>query len=146
MVWSNSHLGSLVGAVVGTMVAGIFGPVFGDFLTQVFGRPELMSIIAFLSIFIIVARLVGFAFYMLDEKFDFLKNTPIVSGVDRLVGGGIGFFEGMLVIGISLFVISQAQVSPAVAAQLQASTLVPWFISVSTVLQTFLPKSFTEGF
>jgi uncharacterized membrane protein required for colicin V production len=66
--------------------------------------------------------------------------VPFLKSVNRLFGGVLGFFEGVLVIGLSLFIISRFPVSDWFTQVLQASTLTGWFIGVSVILQMMLPE------
>ena len=133
-------LGSLVGTFGGAFFAGLGYGFVSDWLTQVFGNPNLMKIFAFIFIFILFNRLIGFGFYVLDKMFNFLTFVPFLKSVNRLFGGVLGFFEGVLVIGLSLFIISRFPVSDWFTQVLQASTLTTWFIGVSVILQMMLPE------
>lgn len=133
-------LGSVVGTFGGAFFAGLSYDFIAGWLSKVFGNPNLMKILAFIFIFIIFNRLIGFGFYVLDKIFNFLTIVPFLKSINRLIGGALGFFEGILVIGLSLFVISRFPVSDWFAQVLQASTLAAWFVGVSTILQLMLPE------
>jgi uncharacterized membrane protein required for colicin V production len=133
-------LGSLVGTFGGAFFAGLSYEVVANWLTKVFDNPNLMKIFAFIFIFIIFNRLIGFGFYVLDKMFNFLTFVPFLKTINRLLGGVLGFFEGVLVIGLSLFIISRFPVSDWFTQVLQASTLAGWFIGVSVILQLMLPE------
>jgi len=133
-------LGSVVGTFGGAFFAGLGYDALANWLTQVFGNPNLMKIFAFIFIFIIFNRLIGFGFYVLDKIFNFLTFVPFLKTINRLLGGVLGFFEGILVIGLSLFIISRFPVSDWFTQVLQVSSLAPWFIAVSVILQLMLPE------
>ena len=133
-------LGSVLGTFAGAFFAGLVYNPIGNWLAQIFGNPNLMKIFAFIFIFIIANRLIGFGFYVLDKIFNFLTIVPFLKSINRLLGGVLGFFEGLLVIGLSLFIISRFPISDWFTAVLQASTLAAWFIGVSTILQLMLPE------
>jgi uncharacterized membrane protein required for colicin V production len=99
-----------------------------------------MKIFAFIFIFIIVNRLIGFAFYILDRIFRFLSIIPFLKTINRILGAVLGFFEGILVIGLSLFMVSRFPVSEWFTSVLQASKLAPWFLKTSSILQWMLPE------
>ena len=65
---------------------------------------------------------------------------PFLRTIDRLIGGILGFFEGILVIGLSLFVVVRFPVSDWFNEVLQASTVAPWFIKTTKILQLLLPE------
>ena len=132
-------LGSVLGTFAGAFFAGLWYEPLGSWLESIFGHPNLMRIFAFIFIFIIANRLIGFAFYVLDKIFNFLTIIPFLKTINRLLGGVLGFFEGVLVIGLSLFVIARFPLSDWFTAVLKASTLSSWFISISGILQLMLP-------
>ncbi len=133
-------LGAIVGTFAGAFFAGLWYANLAIWLEQIFGNPNLMKIFAFIFIFIIVNRLIGFGFYVLERIFGFLKTIPFLSTVSRIIGGILGFFDGILVIGLSLFIVARFPVSDWFTQVLQASKLSPWFIKVSGVLQLMLPE------
>jgi uncharacterized membrane protein required for colicin V production len=133
-------LGSIIGTFAGAFFAGFGYNVLGGWLESIFGHPNLMRIFAFIFIFIILNRLIGFAFYVLDKIFKFMLIIPFLKSVNRLLGGVLGFFEGLLVVGLSLFIIARFPLSDWFTGVLQASTLAPWFISTSNILQLMLPE------
>lgn len=133
-------LGSFVGTFAGAFFAGLWYESLGKWLESIFGHPNLMRIFAFIFIFIIANRLIGFAFFVLDKIFNFLTIIPFLKTINRLLGGVLGFFEGVLFIGLSLFVIARFPLSEWFTGVLQASKFSPWFISVSGILQLMLPE------
>jgi len=133
-------LGAIVGTFAGAFFAGLWYSGLASWLEHVFGNPNLMKIFAFIFIFIIINRLIGFAFYVLDKMFRFLSVVPFLKSISRLLGGVFGFFEGILVIGLSLFIIARFPVSDWFTSVLEGSKLAPWFINVSKILQLMLPE------
>jgi uncharacterized membrane protein required for colicin V production len=133
-------LGAIVGTFAGAFFAGLWYDFLGRWLESLFGHPNLMKIIAFIFIFIVMNRLIGFGFYILDKIFQFVSIIPFLKTINRILGGILGFFEGVLVIGLSLFIIARFPVSDWFTVVLKASTLTPWFIKVSGVLQLMLPE------
>lgn len=133
-------LGAIVGTFAGAFFAGLWYDELGNWLTAVFGHPNLMKIFAFIFIFIIINRLIGFAFYILDRIFKFLSIIPFLKTINRLLGGVLGLFEGILVVGLSLFMIARFPISEWFTAVLQASKIAPWFVKTSGILQWMLPE------
>jgi len=133
-------LGSVVGTFGGAFFAGLSYDFIANWLIPIFGSPNLMKIFAFIFIFLIFNRLIGFGFYVLDKMFNFLTFVPFLKTVNRLLGGVLGLFEGLLVIGLCLFIVSRFPVSDWFTSVLQDSTLAGWFIGVSVILQLMLPE------
>ena len=132
-------LGSVVGTFVGAFFAGLLYSPVSDWLEQIFGNPNLMKIFAFVFVFLIINRLVGFGFYILDKIFKIFTFLPFLKSINKLLGAIVGFFEGLLVIGLSLFIVARFPISDWFTGVLQNSTLAPWFIKVSGILQILLP-------
>jgi len=132
--------GAIVGTFAGAFFAGLWYNQLAYWLESLFGYPNLMKIFAFVFIFLLVNRLIGFGFYVLDRLFNFLKVVPFLKTINRLLGGILGFFEGLLVIGLSLFIIARFPVSDWFTGVLQVSNLAPWFINMTKVLQLMLPE------
>lgn len=137
-------LGSLVGAIVGTVVAGWLHIPIADFLVTIFGNSPWVHTITFAVIFIFIARLIGFGFYLLDETFSLVTRLPFLSSIDRIVGAVIGFFEGVLVIGMLLFVASRYNLGQTMTDALRDSSIAEWFVNSSAILQPLFPKAFQE--
>jgi uncharacterized membrane protein required for colicin V production len=133
-------LGAIIGTFAGAFFAGLWYDGLGAWLESIFGHPNLMRIFAFIFIFILANRLIGFAFYVLDKIFNFMTIIPFLKTINRLLGGILGFFEGVLVVGLSLFIIARFPLSDWFTTVLQASTVAPWFIGISKILQLMLPE------
>jgi membrane protein required for colicin V production len=137
-------LGSLLGTVAGSAIAGAFYLILGAFFAMLLGNPGLMNIFAFVLIFFIISRLVGFGFYILEKSFSIMTNLPFLHSIDRSLGALVGFFEGLLVIGLVLFVSVRYPVGEFYGQALQNSTLAPWFVEAASVLKPMLPRALKE--
>lgn len=133
-------LGTVFGTFVGAFIAGLGYEWLGGVLENFWPNPNLMKIFAFILIFLLVNRLVGFLFYIIDAFFNFLTIIPFLKTINRVLGGILGFFEGLLITGLSLFVIVRFPVSEWFTEVLQSSNILPWFIKVSELLQWMLPE------
>lgn len=133
-------LGSIIGTFAGAFFAGWWYEGLGAWLEKLFGHPSLMRILAFIFIFLIINRLIGFGFYVLDKMFNVLKILPFLKTISRLLGAVLGFVEGILAVGLSLFVIARFPVSDWFTGVLHASKLAPWFIATTKILQLMLPE------
>ena len=133
-------IGAIFGTFAGAFFAGLLYEPLGHWLTQIFGNPNLMRIFAFIFIFIIINRLIGFIFHIIDKIFKFMHKMPFLKTINSTIGGVLGFFEGLLVIGISLFMIARFPISEWFTGVLQTSSLTPWFIKTSGILQLMLPQ------
>ncbi len=139
-------LGAVAGTVVGAYVAGIYYEPAAAWLHSVVGWDQnLIRIIAFLIIFVLVNRLVGLVFYMVERTFRFLKFIPFLSTIDHLTGAILGFIEGALVLGLTLFVATKFPVGP-LASMITASKMAAWLIKTAGVLVPLLPPVIKQVF
>lgn len=133
-------VGALAGAFLGAYCAGLWYEPFGAYLQGIFGYPNLMRIFAFILIFILINRLVGFVFYLIDKVFHIIAIIPFLKTINRLIGGLLGLVEGVLVIGLCLFFIARFPLSDWFSGILTSSAVAPWFIKMSGILQAMLPE------
>ena len=62
-------LGALIGIALGAYLAGIWYVTFGDWLTPIFlGHDIAAKIVAFIILFTLINRLIGFLFWILSDK------------------------------------------------------------------------------
>ncbi|MDO8581605.1 MAG: CvpA family protein [bacterium] len=122
--------GALIGTVVGAFIAG-------QFYTIVPGT--LPRLAAFIIIFLIVSRLVGFGFSLLDKAFHILSIIPFLKSINRLGGGIFGLLEGVLVVGTILIVASRYNLGSWFTGAMTQSKVAPSLVSASQVILPFLP-------
>jgi len=98
-------LGGLIGVLAGTLVAGwLFMPI-GEIISPLFwGNASAAQMITFVIVFILVTRIVGFVFYLLDRAFNFIKYVPFLKSINGLLGGIAGFIEGAFLIGGIIYI------------------------------------------
>jgi len=133
-------LGAIIGTFAGAFFAGLWYDNVAYVMEALFGHPNLMKILSFIVIFILINRIVGFGFYVLDKIFDFLNFVPFLRSINRLLGGILGFFEGVLVVGLSLFVMIRFPLVSWLNVAIDNSLVAPWFIRISGILQFVLPE------
>lgn len=133
-------LGSIIGTFAGAFIAGLLYEPVGAWLTNYFANPNLMRICAFIFIFIIINRLIGFIFYLINKAFNILAIIPFLKTINRFIGIIFGIFEGLIVISLSLFVIIRFPLSEWFTGILQESVITPWFIKIAELLNWLLPE------
>lgn len=132
-------LGSLIGTFAGAFFAGVFHAPLGKYFETIFGHPNLSKIIAFTIIFILINRIIGFIFYLIEKATSFITKIPGLKAINRLLGAIVGLVEGVFVIGLVIFVMSKYPVADWFTNMLANSNLVPWFMKTSKILQIVLP-------
>lgn len=129
-------LGSLLGAVIGLWLTFIFYLTAYDWIKNIFFGHELSGkIVTFIILFIIINRLIGFIFAILDRTFDLLSVIPFLKTINRLAGAILGFIEGGLVLGLILLYISQSSFSD----WLTHSQVAPFLIQFTQIVLPLLP-------
>jgi len=134
-------LGSLAGILIGAWAAGKYHLVVYDFAQNIFmGHEGLGKILSFIILFIIVNRLVGLIFILLDKAFHFLTIIPFLKTINRLAGAVLGFFEGGLVLSILIHIIGKyAIVGNWFDQAVSGSKIVPFLMKFNAVLEPIMP-------
>lgn len=133
-------LGSLVGVVVGSYLAGQYYEPFGSYLTSVFDFANLAKIAAFIIIFIIANRLVGFVFWIINKMFNIISIIPFLKSINRLLGALLGFVEGSLVLGLILYILGRYSVSSSLDIALSGSKVAHYLVKEAGILEPLLPE------
>lgn len=135
-------LGSLLGTVLGTYLAGRYYEPMADWLTHVTGWSVNGSrVIMFILAFVLINRLVGFVFWLLAKFFGILTRLPFIHSIDKVFGAVLGIFEGILTMGIVFYFIARFPVSAPVMAWVASSKVVPFTVSLASVLIPFFPEA-----
>lgn len=134
-------LGALIGTIGGAFVAArLFEPIAQWSHGLVGGSLNLERVVAFLLVFVLVDRLIGLAFWFLEKIFKFLTIIPFLRTIDRLLGGILGFIEGVLVIGLTLYFASRYPFPP-VGEYIAASSVAHWLMNAASVLVPLIPAA-----
>lgn len=135
--------GGLVGTVAGAWLAGHFYLSLASPIEHLFNyQGPWLKLAAFLGIFILANRVVGFGFYLFDKSFAFLIRLPFLKTIDRLAGGVLGIVEGVLVIGLTLILVNNHLVMPEFISQaINASRVAFGLQAFATILVPLLPDA-----
>lgn len=134
--------GGLVGVVIGAWLAGHFYNRLAALPEALFGYSgPWVKLVSFVIIFVIVNRLVGFGFYLLDKSFSFMIHLPFLKTIDRLLGGILGAVEGALVIGLTLtLMLNHLNVPPLVIEVISSSRVAFVLQSFAAILIPLMPE------
>lgn len=106
-------LGSLAGTLVGAYVASRYYEPMAQWLIHITGwQGNTARVVMFILAFIVISRLVGFAFWLVDRLLQVITRLPFISSINHLLGGVLGFFEGLLTIGLAIYFIERVPLSP----------------------------------
>lgn len=139
-------IGALVGVFAGAWLAGRYFMVWGDWLAPFFfGQVVAAKIIAFVLIFILVNRLVGFLFYLINRVFRLISIIPFLKSINRLGGLILGLIEGVLVLGLIIYVMAKfASDIEWLAIALGNSMVARWLVSLASIAIQFLPEALAK--
>lgn len=134
-------LGSLIGTVVGALAAGQYYDIVAHWLQGWLGGSlNVHRAIAFLLIFAIVNRLVGFAFLLIEKTFNFISIIPFLKSINRLLGGVLGLIEGAIVLGATLYIIQRFPFG-GLPALIDSSPIAKTLLAIARVIIPLLPES-----
>lgn len=134
--------GALVGIVIGAYFAGIWYAPLGDWWSPIFlGHDSAAKIIAFIVIFLVINRLIGFAFWIFDRVFNIISIIPFLKSINRLGGALLGLAEGVFALGLILFVISKYSNSDWFNQVVGDSSVAGWIMAISAIIVPLLPEA-----
>ncbi len=134
-------LGALVGTIAGAFFAARWYDDFASWLGFLFGgRENLAKVVCFLFLFIIINRLIGFGFWLADKIFSILTIIPFLKTINRLLGAAFGFIEGVLVLGLTLYVALRFPLGEWFTESLANSKVAHYLITVANILKPLLPE------
>jgi len=133
-------LGSLVGTVISIVITSrLFVPI-AEQLNFLFGGNDLVAkIIVFTILFIVISRLVGLVFWILDKTVGVIFKLPFISTISKLAGGILGFIEGVFVVGAILYVLVRLGFEGSFMETIEASFMVKYLLGVVEVFAVLFP-------
>lgn len=135
-------LGSFLGTILGAYLAGRYYEPMADWLTGITGwTGNVPKVIMFIIAFIIINRLVGFIFWIVDKFFKILTSLPFIKGINRLLGLFLGLFEGVVTLGLIFYFIERFPLSEYIMGFVADSSVIPYLVSVAGILVPLLPEA-----
>jgi len=126
-------IGRLVGAVIGFVVARSWSLGLSGVLA-IFMPIGTARLISFILIFVLITRLVGFAFKLVDGIFKILSVIPFLKSINSILGAIAGLAEGIILIGGVVFVIKTYLLEPHLVAWVTSSVVAQWIEKVFKIL------------
>lgn len=135
-------LGSLVGIVAGAWLASRYYLAVFDWAENLFfGYGNLGKVVCFILLFVIINRLIGFGFSLLNKAFNIIAIIPFLKTINRLAGAILGFIEGGLVLGLILYVAAKYSfIGSLFGDWLSGSQVAPFLLKFVNVLLPLLPE------
>jgi len=134
--------GALAGVVVGAWLASRWYLFVFEWAQDLcFGHNNLGKVLTFVILFIIINRLVGFIFVILDRTFHLIAIIPFLKTINRLAGTALGFVLGGLSLGLILYVASRYTIIDSLLGRWMVdSRVAPFLIKFVNVLKPLLPE------
>lgn len=113
-----------------------FNDYIAKYVTQI-----IIKVISFFITFLIITFILRMTFFTLD----FVANLPLIRGVNKLAGLGIGLIQGVLIIWIAFFAVvffAGNDISEMLYAQINANPFLKVLFDYNMVLNYVLNKSF----
>lgn len=117
--------GRFVGAILGFIAARAWSFKISGALA-LFMPVGWARLAAFLVIFLLITRLVGFVFKLVDGAFRILSIIPFLKPINSLLGGILGFVEGIILTGGAIWLIKTYVLIPQLITWLATSTVARW--------------------
>ncbi len=135
-------LGSLVGTVMGAYLASRYYEPVANWLIHTTGWGDNFSrVLVFIIVFIIINRLVGLIFWIIDKILSIITRLPFISSLNRMLGLVLGLFEGVLTLGLIFYFIERFPLSDKIMGYAAGSAVLPFVIPVASVLVPLLPEA-----
>lgn len=127
-------LGRLIGSIIGFVAARAWSASVAAFLGP-FVPSGWSRLIAFLIIFLVITRLVGFAFKLVDGIFKIISILPFLKSINSLLGAILGLLEGFILLGGAIYLVVTFKLIPSFVTLLTASSVAMW---IEKIFQTLL--------
>ncbi len=135
-------IGGFAAIVVGAWAAGQFYDMVAQWFIEYFDMQLMTAIVvSFIAIYaatnIIINVLVG----IITRVFRYI---PMATFTNRLIGAVLGFFEGLLLLGLMIWVINLFPFQNEFATSLKESKVASYFEYSTKLVQPLLPKSLRD--
>lgn len=135
-------LGSLVGTVIGAYLASRWYEPMAEWLIGITGwQTNTARVVMFMIAFVIINRLVGFGFWIVDKMLAIVLRLPFINSINRFLGLLLGVAEGMITIGLIIFFIERFPLSQGFMTTLAASAMAPGLSALAAILWPLLPDA-----
>lgn len=133
---------SLLGVVFGIYLATRFYVPVVDWLISLIGHESNFArVFIFVIAFVLITKLVGLVFLLLEKVFHLIKFIPFVKTINRLLGLVFGLAEGVITIGMVIFFIDKVPLSEKLMAGLSSSVVATYTLKVASILWPLLPQA-----
>jgi membrane protein required for colicin V production len=133
-------LGSFASIVIAAIISGRYFDFVAQKLSFLFGGYEnLGRIVTFIIIFLVVTRLVGFVFWIINKFFNLLALLPFMKTINRLGGAIFGFVEGLVLTSLSLYLLVRYPLNDSMTQAISNSSVVDYLLDIANRVAPLLP-------
>lgn len=138
-------LGSLLGTIVGAYFASRWFETMANWIKEIAGWEENWTdVIMFILAFIIINRLVGFLFWLVEKFFKNITELPFIASLNRFLGLFLGLFEGIITLGLIFFFIDKFPVGEMFMSWVSLSKIVPHTVGIADILLPLIPEAIKD--
>ena len=135
-------LGSLIGTFIGLYFASRYYEGLANWLMGLTGwSGNFSKVLMFIIAFVIIARLVGFNFWLIEKILSIFTKLPFVSGLNHLLGGVFGLLEGIIIVGVSLYFIVRFPLGQHFMNMINNSVVAPYLTKPVHLLLPLIPDA-----
>lgn len=143
-LWSGflQSIGSIIGTIAGLVVANqYFAQVSLWVIERTGWGQNTARVVTFILLYIVIARGIGILFWVAEK---ILRLVPFGKTANRLFGAVLGLIEGVLAIGIFMYVTGKLPLAGAFAKTIDTSWIVDGLQPLAVRLFDKMPWLFSE--
>ncbi len=138
-------IGSLIGTVLGVYLATRwYYPLSGWIIHFTGWTGNFIKVIVFILVFVIINRIVGIIFFLIDKALSIFTRLPFIHAFDRFLGFAFGIGEGIIVIGVVLYFINKFPLTPAFMTDLAQSSVALLCVHVASLFLPLIPLALKQ--
>jgi membrane protein required for colicin V production len=135
-------LGSLIGTVLGVYLASRYYEPVSRWVVDSTGWGENISIVVIFAIaFVVINRLVGLLFWILNKIFRVVTRLPFMQSLNRIAGLAFGLIEGLITIGFVAYFALRFPFSDRLTDALETSSVAPIALDVIERMLPLIPDA-----
>jgi uncharacterized membrane protein required for colicin V production len=134
--WKDGFIhtaGRVIGAALGFVLARSWSLSIA-FIFQILLPSGWARFVAFVVVFVLVNRLVGWIFRLADSAFKIISFIPFIKSVNNLLGAIMGIVEGFILVGGCIWVIENFDLIAIVKTWIAGSHVAPFIAYVFQLL------------
>lgn len=134
-------VGGIIGAIISIFIAvKLYEPIaMSSFGMMLGGNSNIGKIVCFAGVYFALAKLIGLVIWVIDKFTKFLSVIPFVEGVNKMIGGILGFFEGLIVIAGIVYIAGKYPIAEGFGLSLSGSHIASTMNSVVRAFEPFFP-------